>query len=117
MVNLDTIFYAENRSRTITDINVLGRHVDLRLNAVAYHWFFGDGDATTTAGPGRPYPSKDVSHRYSAPGVVAPRVDVTYTGEYRIDGGSWLDMAGDATVTGPAVQLAVVEARSALVAG
>jgi hypothetical protein len=84
---------------------------------VAYHWSFGDGEATTTAGPGRPYPSKDVSHRYSAPGVVAPRVDVTYTGEYRVDGGRWLDVPGDATITGPTVLLTVIEARSELIAG
>jgi hypothetical protein len=117
LVNLDTIFYTENRSRTVTGIDILGRSVDLRLEAVAYRWSFGDGAATTTAGPGRPYPHKDVSHRYSAPGVVAPRVDVTYTGEYRVDGGRWLDVPGDATVTGPAVLLTVVEARSELVAG
>jgi hypothetical protein len=117
LVNLDTIFYTENRSRTVTGIDVLGHSVDLRLEAVTYHWSFGDGEATTTAGPGRPYPSKDVSHRYSAHGVVAPRVDVTYTGEYRVDGGRWLDVPGDATVTGPTVLLTVVEARSELVAG
>lgn len=117
LVNLDTIFSTENQSRTITGIDVLGRSVDLRLEAVAYRWSFGDGEATTTARPGRPYPGKDVSHRYSAPGVVTPRVDVTYTGEYRVDGGSWLGIPGDATVTGPAVQLTVVEAQSELVAG
>jgi hypothetical protein len=117
LVNLDTIFYTKNRSETVTGIDVLGRSVDLRLTAVAYRWSFGDGQATTTAGPGRPYPSKDVSHRYSASGVVAPRVDVTYTGRYRIDGGRWIDIAGDATVTGPTVPLTVVEARSELVAG
>jgi hypothetical protein len=117
LVNLDTIFYTENRSRTVTGIDVLGRSVDLRLTAAAYHWSFGDGEVTTTAGPGRAYPSKDVSHRYSAPGVVAARVDVTYTGEYRVDRGRWIDIAGDATVTGPAVPLTVVEARSEFVAG
>ena len=117
LVNLDTIFSTENRSRTVTGIDILGRSVDLRLKAVAYRWFFGDGEATTTAYPGRPYPSKDVSHRYSARGVVAPRVDVTYTGKYRVDDGGWLDVPGDATVTGPTVLLTVVEARSELVAG
>jgi hypothetical protein len=117
LVNLDTIFYTQNRSRTVTGIDILGRSVDLRLTAVAYRWFFGDGEATTTAGPGRPYPSKDVSHRYSASGVVAPRVDVTYTGEYRVDRGRWMDIAGDATVTGRTVPLTVVEARSEFVAG
>jgi hypothetical protein len=117
LVNLDTIFYTEDRSRTVTGIDVLGRSVDLRLTAAAYRWFFGDGEATTTAGPGRPYPSKDVSHRYSASGVVAPRVDVTYTGEYRVDRGRWMDIAGDATVTGRTVPLTVVEARSEFVAG
>jgi hypothetical protein len=117
LVNLDTIFYTEDRSETVTGIDVLGRSVDLRLEAAAYRWFFGDDQAATTAGPGRPYPSKDVSHRYSAPGVVAPRVDVTYTGQYRVDRARWIDLAGDATVTGPAVPLTVVEARSELVAG
>ena len=117
LVNLDTIFYTEDPSMTVTGIGILGRSVDLRITATAFHWYFGDGVSITTATAGRPYPSKDITHRYASTGAVAPRVDVTYTGQYRIDGGGWLDIPGDATVTGPTVPLTVVQARSELVAG
>jgi hypothetical protein len=117
LVNLDTIFYTDDPSTTVTGINILGRSVDLRITADAFHWYFGDGRTITTPTPGQPYPAKDVIHRYSTTGPVAPRVDVTYTGEYRIDGGGWLDIPGDATVTGAEAALTVVEARSELIAG
>ncbi len=117
LVNLDTIFYTDDPSTTVTGIDILGRSVDLRITATVFHWYFGDGSSATTATGGRPYPSKDITHQYASTGAVAPRVDVTYVGEYRIDGGGWLDIPGEATVTGPTVPLTVVEARSQLVAG
>jgi hypothetical protein len=42
---------------------------------------------------------------------------VTYRGQYRVDGGAWIDMVGTATVDGPEVPLAVVETRAQLIGG
>jgi hypothetical protein len=46
---------------------------------------------------------------------VTPRVDTTYSAEFRVDGGAWREVAGTVTIPGSPVQLDVVTARPVLV--
>ncbi len=114
LVNVPTIFYAEpeafNRSVTL-----LGFDVDLIATPVRYRWLHGDGTASTTSKPGRPYPSTDVTYRYRQPAeAVSPRVDVTYRVRYRVDGGSWNTIDQTLLASGPTAELEVKEAAPVL---
>jgi len=117
LVNLDTIFWTVDPTRTFGDIPVLGHSVDLRILPTSYSWHFGDGVTSETAIPGAPYPSKDVTHQYVGTGAFRPSLAVTYRGQYRVDGGAWIAMVGTATVDGPEVALTVVETRAQLIGG
>src|SRR5262245_13866224 len=94
LVNLDTIFWTVDPTRTFGDVPVLGHSVDLRILPTSYTWHFGDGVTSETAIPGAPYPSKDVTHQYVGTGAVRPSLAVTYRGQYRVDGGAWIAMVG-----------------------
>lgn len=114
LVNVPTIFYAEpqafNRSVTL-----LGFDVDLVARPVRYRWLHGDGTASTTSKPGRPYPSTDVTHRYRQPAEsVSPRVDVTYRVRYRVDGGAWSTIDQTLLASGPTASLEIKEAAPVL---
>lgn len=114
LVNVPTIFYAEpeafNRSATL-----LGFDVDLIASPIRYRWLHGDGTASTTSKPGRPYPSTDVTYRYRQPAeAISPRVDVTYRVRYRVDGGSWNTIDQTLLASGPTAELEVKEAAPVL---
>ena len=114
LVNFDTIFFAEPStfSRTIT---LLGQRVEVEAQPSRYIWHHGDGTSAATSGPGRPYPAKDITHRYSrAHQTVHASVDVTYTARFRVNGGAWQDIAETVTITGPATSLRVSEATPVL---
>lgn len=114
LVNVATIFYTEPQqfNRTVT---LLGFDIDLVATPVRYRWLHGDGTASTTARPGKPYPSTEVTHRYRQPAeAVNPRVDVTYRVRYRVDGGAWNTIDQTLVASGPTAALEVKEAAPVL---
>lgn len=114
LINFDTIFYTEARPFTAT-VRLLGRQVEVEARPSAYAWHHGDGEVTRTVVPGAPYPAKDVTYRYTDAGTtVRPRVDVTYTARFRVNGGAWQDIDETVTITGPEGTLRVAEAAPAL---
>ena len=114
LVNVETIFYTDpsNIRRTVT---LLGHSVQLDARPVRFTWVHGDGTRATTTRPGRPYPAKDVTHRYEQPGEgLRARVDTTYAVRYSIDGGDWADLGETLTAPGPSTTLDVDEAAPVL---
>jgi hypothetical protein len=114
LVNFDTIFYTEAQPFNAT-VTLLGQRVDVVAEATEYAWHHGDGRTTTTTSPGAPYPSKEITYRYAdADTTVRPRVDVTYSARFRVNGGAWQDIDETVTITGPQGSLRVSEARGVL---
>jgi hypothetical protein len=114
LVNFDTIFYtdAEPFSATVT---LLGRQVDVTAEPTSYTWHHGDGTKRTTTNPGAPYPSQEITYRYSdAETTVSPRVDVTYRARFRVGSGAWQDIDETVTIPGPEGSLRIAQARAAL---
>ncbi|KRF15530.1 hypothetical protein ASG90_12650 [Nocardioides sp. Soil797] len=119
LVNFDTLFHTEadtiNRS-----IRLLGKRVDLEISPASYVWHHGDDSTQTTSTPGIEYESglpmdSYISHQYvDADVTVHPSVDVSYTARYRVNGSSWMSVAGTVTRPGPAVDLRIVEGRTVL---
>ncbi|KQY59467.1 hypothetical protein ASD11_07855 [Aeromicrobium sp. Root495] len=115
LVNVPTIFHT--RPTTLRrSLTLLGQDVDVVARPSSYTWHHGDGTAQTTSSPGRPYPAKDVVHRYREPGSrLTPSVDTTYTVRYRVGGGGWTDLGATLTAPGPSTALDVDEAAPVLV--
>ncbi len=78
-------------------------------------WHHGDGATTTTSSPGAPYPATDITYRYArADTTVRPRVDVTYTARFRVNGGEWRDIDETVTIAGTEGSLRIAEAHATL---
>lgn len=126
LVNLPTVFHADNNDPITQTINLLGQTVVIEATPVewTWHWAQRSDDATaddvlphTTSHPGAPHPDATITHTYRTSGMtVRPSVDVTYQGRYRLNNGPWQDIPDPHTVPGPATEpLAILEARPALV--
>jgi hypothetical protein len=114
LVNFDTIFYTEPHPFSAT-VTLLGQQVDITAEPTSYTWHHGDGTDTTTRTPGAPYPAKDITHRYTrGDTTVRPRVDVTYTARFRVNGGAWQDIDETVTIAGPQTSLRITEATPVL---
>ena len=94
----------------------LGQQVEVVATPSAWTIDFGDGVVIgPTNHPGAPYPDLTNSHAYTQTGVYQVRVTTTYAGRYRVDDGSWRDVEGTASVTGPGVTLTAHTAQAHLV--
>jgi hypothetical protein len=114
LVNFDTIFYTQPRPFTAT-VTLLGQQVDITAEPTSYTWHHGDGTSATTRTPGAPYPSQEVTHRYTnAHTTVRPRLDVTYAARFRVNDGTWQTIDETVTITGPETALRVTEATPVL---
>jgi len=114
LVNFATIFYAQPQPFTRTT-TLLGQDVDIVATPSQYTWHHGDGTTNSTATPGAPYPSKDITYSYTdAHTTVTPRVDVTYAARFRVNGGAWQDINETVTITGPTSNLRISEATAVL---
>jgi hypothetical protein len=114
LVNFATIFYTE-ANPFATKVTLLGQNVDIEATPSQYTWHYGDGSSSITTSPGSPYPSKDITYSYSDAHItVRPRVDVTYTARFRVNGGAWQNIDETVTVTGPEGSLRVSEAAPVL---
>jgi hypothetical protein len=115
LVNFDTNFYTTNTHPTTRTVTLIGQQVTVEATPTSYTWHFGeDGDQTTTD-PGAAYPDLRVTHRYGRVGTVAPSVDTTYSGRYRVGNGAWHAIPDTLTVPGAPVDLQVVSATPHLV--
>ncbi|MGI9085248.1 MAG: PKD domain-containing protein [Aeromicrobium sp.] len=114
LVNVDTIFYTDATVLRRT-VALLGHSVRLEATPVRFTWVHGDGTSASTSKAGRPYPAKDVTHRYEQPGRnLSARVDTTYQVRYSVDGGGWAGLDETLTARGPATTLDVDEAAPVL---
>jgi hypothetical protein len=115
LVNVPTIFHTDPRTLR-ESVTLLGFDIDVEATPVRYTWRPGDGSAKTTTKPGRPYPSKDVTHTYRRVAEeVRPRVDTTYSVRFRVDDGAWQPLGQTLTAVGEPTSLEVEEAAPVLV--
>jgi hypothetical protein len=92
------------------NLTLLGQAVQVEAATTRYRWVFGDGTVIMTDGPGAPYPSKEITHRYDDADVtVAPHVEAVYAARFRVNGGEWQEIGETVTTVGPSTDLRVVE--------
>ncbi|WP_344219038.1 PKD domain-containing protein [Kribbella sancticallisti] len=116
LVNLDTIVYTDKSTVTTRPVTLLGYPVLVEATPVSYTWHFGDGSpAVTTRSPGKPYPSKEITHKYLKRGSVQVSVTTNYSARFNVAGTGWRNLAGSVPVNGPQTSLLVREAVPVLV--
>ncbi len=93
---------------------LLGYRIEVRprLKSVTYH--LGERTVGPTTDLGGPYPSGSVVQTYTRPGEHQVRVDIVYTGQFRVGGSGWIDIPGEVDLQGTPVTLTVREAKSRL---
>ncbi|QCX28704.1 hypothetical protein FCL41_15060 [Nocardioides jishulii] len=125
LVNLPTIFFTNDTAKQTQTVTLLGQTVEIEATPTEWTWRWatsGDGGTAddraplTTTDPGAPHPNATVTHAYTrADTTVRPSLDVTYTGQYRVNNGPWEEIPATHTVTGAPQSLRVLEARPTLV--
>jgi hypothetical protein len=126
LVNIETVLWvATAPDRSLGTVTLLGHRVDLRAHVERVRWDFGDGTGDETGTPGKAYTRAEpcrtpqcpsyFGHTYVRTGEVAIRAQLTWSGEFRVDGGAWQPIPGtvDAAALGTSVH--VKEARGVLV--
>lgn len=106
-INRHTNVFAQTEAQTISR-EMLGYEVDVRATPAEFHWDYGDGSTRTTYDPGGPFADGDAagrtdaetitSHVYVETGRFDVRLNTTFIGEYRIDGGPWTAIYGSTTI-------------------
>lgn len=115
LVRWETNVYTEQARVTTKTVELLGFPVVVEATPVSYSWDFGDGKKVTTASPGRPYPGKDVTHKYLKRGDVGVFVTTNYAARFNVDGTGWQYVEGTVGIAGPATGLLVREGVPVLV--
>jgi len=124
LVALDTFYkvnwssdgFQPNEVEPIDPATMLGFEVDIRPRLDHFTYFFGDGqDFGPTSNEGGVYPSGGITHQYLKAGDYPARVDTTFGGEFRINGGAWAPIPDTVTVPGPPTNVTVKTARAELV--
>ncbi|TCN40895.1 hypothetical protein EV644_105179 [Kribbella orskensis] len=115
LVNLDTIVYTEDSKVSATTVTLLGFPVVVEATPMSYTWSFGDGATLTTTSPGKPYPAKEITHKYMKRGGVSVAVTTNYAARFNVAGTGWQYVDGTVPITGPATPLLVREAVPVLV--
>ena len=108
--------YQPGEVDTLDPASMFGLTVQIRPKVDHYTYVWGDG---TTTGPSRSdggvWPTGDITHSYPSPGTYQARVDTTFTGDFRINGGPWTQIPDTVTITGPTTTITVHAAKAVLV--
>ena len=97
-------------------VTLLGQQVQIRPTLESYSYVFGDGTTLgPTTSPGGPYPSGDITHAYPKAGTYDTRINITFGGEFTLDGGAWITIPDTVTVAGPVQPLTVRTSQARLV--
>ena len=116
LVNLDTIVYTDDSKVSTTTVTLLGFPVVVEATPISYTWRFGDGSpALTTSTPGKPYPSKEIIHKYMRRGTVSLTLTTNYAARFNVADTGWQYIDGTVPITGPATPLQIREAVPVLV--
>jgi hypothetical protein len=126
LVNLETVFWIDTQpARTLGTVTLLGYAVTLRAHLIRVDWDFGDGHTDTTTGPEPAYQRSDpcntamcadyYGHVYRSTGTPTVTATLSWTGQYRVDGGPWLDISGTVAAAAQPSTITVHQARAILV--
>ena len=121
LVNLPTYFQTTWPGTGVqagdTDTTTLmGYRLEIQPVLRGLVYVYGDGNSSEpTDSLGGKYPDGDITWTYKSTGTYPIRVDTTYGGRFRLEGGPWIEIPGTVTVEGAPQNLIVKEAKARLV--
>jgi hypothetical protein len=121
LVTLPTFFEvtwpaAGFRPGQIDTVTLMGRQVRIRPTGEAFTYVFGDETSSSpTSSTGGTYPEGDITHVYAKAGVYDTHIDITYGGEFSVEGGAWIPIPDTVNKTGTVQPLTVKTAHAQLV--
>jgi len=126
LVNIETVLWVDTPADfTLGTVRLLGYRVTLRAHLERTGWSFGDDQTDTTNGPGKRYTHEDpcrtadcpnyFGHTYRRTGSVTIGAELTWSGQFQVDGGAWQDIPGTVTAAAQNQPMRVKEARGVLV--
>lgn len=113
LVNIPTRFRTSSVERYDIPLTILGQSVVITAQAQQWRWTFGDGAAQTVTAKGT---AGLTTHDYRRNGPTSARVDIVWSGTYRINGGDVRQVQGTATTQGVPAAVQVKQAKTELVA-
>jgi hypothetical protein len=122
VAGLDTNFYAITEPHVVPG-TLLGRPAEVRFTPDAFRWAYGDGASATLATKGGTWAALGIaefeatptSHVYEQLGEYTITLAITFTAEYRFDGGAWIPVVGQLTLPANDLDLRVGTAKTVLV--
>ncbi|GGB76046.1 hypothetical protein N798_13195 [Knoellia flava TL1] len=120
LVNLPTFFEASWPAAGVAPEEIdtsalLGYRLEIQPVLQSLTYVYGDGSTSEpTQSLGGPHPTGDIRWTYRRAGQVDTRVDTSYGGRFRLEGGSWVTIPDTVTVQGTPVTLTVREAKARL---
>jgi len=120
LVNLPTFFEASWPTAGVAPEEIdtsalLGYRLEIQPVLQSLTYVYGDGSSSEpTQSLGGPHPTGDIRWTYRQAGQVDTRVDTTYGGRFRLEGGSWVTIPDTVTLQGTPVSLTVREAKARL---
>ena len=85
LTKVPVIFFTDLPTSFQKGFRLLGESVKISVKPRSL-WNFGDGSILITSKPGRPYPSRDITHSYSVPGTYIVSVATIWSGTFTIAG-------------------------------
>lgn len=85
LTRVPVIFFTDLPKFFNKTYRVLGVPVRINVHPSSL-WDFGDGATLITSKSGKPYPSTEITHTYSVPGIYIVKVKTIWTGSYTLAG-------------------------------
>lgn len=124
LVNLPTYYEATwpgdsalEPGETSAPVQLLSWSVEFKIDSQSYNFHYGDGSSSgTVEDAGGGYPEGSVKHTYTKPiDAASVSVDSRLTGQFRVNGGDWVDIDTVADLQNePVTTLQVREAKARL---
>ncbi len=99
LADVAVIYWCNLPSVFNTKVAIIGEVIDVTMRA-SFIWSFGDGGFYATTVPGGPYPSQQIMHTYTKPGIYVVTMLATW-------GGTWTHNAVARAITGEVRKLSV----------
>ena len=122
IVDLPANIYSLTTSEIVPG-QLLGMAADVRFTPVAWHWDYGDKTTATLPTAGSTWANQGLaefdttptSHIYRTKGAFTIQLDITYTAEYRINGGAFIPITGTLTLPANDLHITSTGAKTVLV--
>ncbi|MCY7401326.1 MAG: PKD domain-containing protein, partial [Nocardioides sp.] len=118
LVTMPTNVFTTATDPVLLDTVLAGIPIQVRATPARWSWDFGDGEGSVgpTDEPGAAYPALTHTHTYASRGTYDITMTTHYTGEYTLDGATWLPIPGEAEVESAPVTVQALAGRNVLVA-